>query len=145
MCFWITIGELRDLRDLRESVKASLVLVVFLTKDVLTRPWCLAEIITAIENQIPIVSVTIEGQGNSFDFAANQAFLQSPDFPSALDQANPGAVEELKKQGIDAQKMGAAIGSMLPYIISKSYNVAATERVREAQLADILDTLMEKI
>ena len=66
-------------------------------------------------------------------------------FPSALDQANPGAVEELKKQGIDAQKMSEAIGSMLPYIISKSYNVAATERVREAQLADILDTLMEKI
>ena len=111
----------------------------------LTRPWCLAEIITAIENQIPIVSVSIEGQGNSFDFAANQAFLQNPDFSSALNQVNPGAVEELTKQGIDVQTMGAAIGSMLPYIISKSYNVAATERVREAQLADILDTFMEKI
>jgi hypothetical protein len=137
--------NLLDLHDLRASVRDSLVLIVVLTKDVFTRPWCLAEIITAIESQVPIVSIHIEGQGNSYDFPSTQRFLQSPNFAEELDLANPGAVQELTNQGIDVPKMGNAIGGMLPYIISKSYNVSASERVREAQLLDIIGVITEKI
>lgn len=137
--------DLRDLLTLRDSVKASLVLVAVLTKDVFTRPWCLAEIITAIENNIPIVSINVEGQGNTFDFQATQVFLQSPSFSADLDAINPGAVEELTKQGIDVDAMAKSIGGLLPYLIAKPYNVSATERVRDAQLSDIVQVLREKI
>jgi hypothetical protein len=137
--------DLRDLRELRTAVKETLVLVVMLTKDVFTRPWCLAEIITAIASNVPIVSINIEGQGNAFDFAATQKYLQSENFADELESANPGAVKELINQEIDVSSMGKAIGAMLPYIISKGYNVSASERVREAQLLDIISVIQEKI
>jgi hypothetical protein len=137
--------NLNDLRVLLDEVKSSLVLIVILTKDVLTRPWCLAEIYSAIEAQVPIVAVNIEGQGNPYNFDASLAFLQSTDFASTLEAANPGAVDVLSKQGIDVEKLGKAVGGVLPYIIAKPYNVSASERIRDAQLLDILDAAMEKI
>jgi hypothetical protein len=133
------------LRTLRDAVRNSLVLVVVQTKDMLTRPWCLAEIFTAIESNVPIVTVAVEGQGNSFDFQAAQALLQASDFRAALEAQNPGAADELERQGLDPAHMGKTIGQVLPYIISKSFNVSASDRVREAQLGDIMTVLTEKI
>ena len=34
-------------------------LVLFLTKSLLTRPWCLIEIHTAIESSVPIVAIRV--------------------------------------------------------------------------------------
>ena len=137
--------NLRDLRGLRDAVRSTLVLVVLLTKDVFTRPWCLVEIYTAIETQIPIISVNIEGQGNAFNFQETQAYLQSQDFTTQLEHANPGASNELLAQEIDPKSLGQKVGGFIPYIIAKTYNVSASERVRDAQLGDIVDILMEKI
>ena len=47
---------------LEEHVPASEVLVVLQTKGIFTRPWCLLEIITAIKQDVPIVTVAIQGQ-----------------------------------------------------------------------------------
>jgi hypothetical protein len=137
--------DLRDLRSLRDAVKSSLVLVLLLTKDVLTRPWCLAEIYTAIENNIPIVSVKLEGQGNTYDFEQSLAFLKQSNFREALENANPGAPRELETQGIDIARMQSAIASILPYILSKKYDVSDTERIRNAQMEEIAKVILEKV
>ena len=137
--------NLRDLRGLRDAVRDTLVLIVVLTKDVFTRPWCLVEIYTAIEMQIPIISINIEGQGNAFNFQETQKYLQAEDFPAQLESVNPGASKELLSQEIDPAALGQKVGGFIPYIIAKSYNVSASERVRDAQLGDIVDVLMEKI
>jgi len=137
--------DLQDLRTLKKAVEGTLVLFVILTKDVFTRPWCLVEIYTAIQNNIPILSVAVEGQGNAFDYGQTQAFLQSADFPEKLEAVNPGAVKELEGQGIDVAQLGALIGGYLPYVIAKSYNVAASERIRHAQLEDIVEVFLSKV
>ena len=45
----------RNLDQLRDHVKNSKVLVLVQTKSVLTRPYCLIEVLTALEHRIPIV------------------------------------------------------------------------------------------
>eukprot|EP01051_Picozoa_sp_SAG22_P016608 SAG22_NODE_2376_length_2642_cov_11.644514_3_plen_104_part_00 len=46
--------DLMDLRTLLEAVRNSDVVVLFQTQRLLERPWCLLEIWTAIEAQLPI-------------------------------------------------------------------------------------------
>lgn len=94
--------ELSDLRFLQDAVLASQVVVLLQTKELLYRPFCLVEIYTALRNRIPIVPVLLEGSG--YDFAASQKFLDSPDFAAALDEHNPGASEELRRQGTRQKK-----------------------------------------
>jgi hypothetical protein len=40
--------DLRDLRELQGQLRSSDVLLFFQTKSVLTRPWCLIELYTAV-------------------------------------------------------------------------------------------------
>lgn len=47
---------------LEDHVPKSEVLVVLQTTGILTRPWCLLEIITAIKRDVPIVTVNVQGQ-----------------------------------------------------------------------------------
>lgn len=52
-------SDLADLRQLCDIVLASDALVLFLTRDLLTRPWCLIELYTAIKNNVPIVALKV--------------------------------------------------------------------------------------
>ena len=49
-----------DLESLIKAVRSTDVLVLLLTKDVMTRPWCLVEIYTALTHGVPIVPVELE-------------------------------------------------------------------------------------
>jgi len=48
-------SSLTDLRSLRDKVVSSHNFVVLLTPGVLTRPWCLVEIVTAVQSDVNIV------------------------------------------------------------------------------------------
>ena len=49
--------DLQDLKDLKENVRNSEVLLLFQSQGVLARPWCLIELATAIEYKIPILAL----------------------------------------------------------------------------------------
>jgi len=53
--------DLADLRQLCDIVMECDVLILFLTRDLMTRPWCIIELYTAITNDVPIVALKVCG------------------------------------------------------------------------------------
>merc|ERR1712137_1285892 len=60
--------DLMSLELLQDNVQNSLNLALLLTTNVLTRPWCLVEIFTAVKNGVPILPVEVPKPGNTFSF-----------------------------------------------------------------------------
>ena len=134
-CF-LDSDDLQDLRMLLDHVRESDVLVLLQTKGLLTRPWCLLEIHTAINAGVPIVAINVKG-GHPYDYAASAAFLERLD--TQLDAANPGAAQMLTDDaGLDLLDVAWRLSSVLPNIISTDLSVAASRNVIGAQLADVV-------
>ena len=136
-------NSLEDLRNIIDLIKKTKVLVILQTKGVLVRPFCLAEMSTAISFQIPIVAINIDGQGYNYEDAA--AFLGAPSFKEALEERNPGAAETLEGHGFNVDDLGQTLRSVIPNIISKPFNPMATERVRASQIDDIVEAIADKL
>ena len=86
---YLDSDDLRDLRKLLDAVKDSDVLVLMQTRHLLSRPWVLLEIYTAITNAVPIVTLRVAGPA-SYSFADAQYFLDN--FETELERRNPGIV-----------------------------------------------------
>lgn len=71
--------NLRDLTQLERHVKESAVLVLIQSRSVLTRPWCVLELLTAIKYQVPIVGLCLVGVGRAYDFADAAHWLTNLD------------------------------------------------------------------
>ena len=94
---FIDSDNLKDLRKLQQHVRDTDVLVLLLTTNFLTRPWCLLEIYTAITDSVPIVALTVNG-AHPYNYSQAAAFLEELD--TRLEQANPGAMQLLVDHGI---------------------------------------------
>merc|ERR1719265_1625239 len=66
--------NLISLTMLKEHVKRSHNLILLLTPDVLMRPWCLVEIATAFEHEVPIVLVRVERPGFNFEYPTEEFY-----------------------------------------------------------------------
>lgn len=129
--------DLKDLRSLIEHVRQSDVLVLIQTAHVLERPWCLLEILTAIDADVPIVGVTLLGSDAPYDFSdANQLL---GDLAAELDRRNPGAAEQVRKFYPDMREAGVKLSTTLPSLISKRVDYSMSKRVLDAMLLDVLD------
>ena len=106
--------DLQHLSHLLDQVRASDTVVVLLTKNVLSRPWCLLEIYTAIQAHIPIITVQVRGQ---VDWNADVIGFLS-DLESSLNRVNPGAIGDIVKAGLRVSDIGEVLGSALPNIIT---------------------------
>jgi hypothetical protein len=92
---FIDVDQLQDLgKLLREHVAMTRVLVLLQTKEVLYRPFVLAEIYTALMEGIAVVPVVLNKKG--YDFEQVSKFLSASDFPQQLEKANPGTLDVLK-------------------------------------------------
>ena len=60
-CF-LDSDDLRDLRQLLVSVRNSDVLVILQSADILSRPWCILEMVAAIDAWVPIVAINVQGK-----------------------------------------------------------------------------------
>ena len=71
--------ELQEItpETLQSAVKSSKVFILLLTNEVLTRPWCLLEIYTALENKIPVIPVRIERQRLNYSYSGAADFLSN--------------------------------------------------------------------
>ena len=61
-CF-LDSDDLRDLRLLQQAVRESDCLILVQSKSVLFRPYCILEMVTAIEARVPIVGVSLSVAG----------------------------------------------------------------------------------
>ena len=58
-----------------QAVRESEVLLLVQSESVLTRPYCLLEMVTAIEARVPIVGVNLAGKPQAYDFANAANYL----------------------------------------------------------------------
>ena len=94
---FLDADNLTDLRDLLDCVRNSDVLVLMWTKDVLSRPWCLAEINAAAEARVPIIVVKIN---NSYSSPISRIGTILSDLSGYLERTNKAALGELQGEEI---------------------------------------------
>ena len=134
--------DLSDLRNLLQHVMQTKVLVLLQTKSVLTRPWVIIELFTAITSGLPIVALNVQN-ANPYDYAAASDFLMH--FDKDIDIANPGAAQLLIDMGIDPVDVAWRLSDCLPNIISTDFNPNASEKVLQASLEDLADAMRKTV
>ena len=130
--------DLSDLRNLLQHVMQTKVLVLLQTKSVLTRPWVIIELFTAITHDIPIVALNI-ANSYPYNYAEAENFLMH--FDEEIDIANPGAAQLLIDMGIDPVDVAYRLSDCLPNIISTNFNPNASEKILQASLEDLVDAM----
>jgi len=126
--------DLTDLTILQERVFHSHNIVLLLTKGVLTRPWVLVEIVTAISWCIPVLLVAVEKAGSKFEFPEEPFYEQfrKGEILSKQDMA------VLADCGISPDEVVRALkGALKRIAVPYSPHKAAT--IRRAELQALLD------
>lgn len=128
--------NLTDLKTLTEHVKRSRNLILLLTPDVLTRPWCLVEIVIAQRNNVPILPVEVQRPGDKFEYPSEEFYerLRKGEVISDSDQSL------LVQEGIEPQHLEAAVREVFTKI-ALPFSPQRTCRIRQAELLDILNRL----
>ena len=131
--------DLSDLRNLLDSVKNTKVLVLLQSKRVLTRPWVILELHTALTNDVPIVALNVQKESCRYDYAEALSFLMH--FDEEIEVANPGAAELLIDMGVDPVDVAWRLSDSLPNIISTNFDPNSSEKVLQASLEDLVDSM----
>jgi len=138
-CF-LDSDDLRDLRLLQQSVRESDCLILVQSKSVLSRPYCLLEMVTAIEARVPIVGVSLAVGGHEM-----YRFEQAPSFLAhlerTLEQANPGASSVLTRANVALGYASRLLASTIPEIISIQFNPSASRNMLAASVADVASAM----
>ena len=139
-CCFLDSDDLKDLSQLTKHVRDSEVLVLVQTKSVLTRPWVLIELVTAVRAGIPIVGVSLDGRKDAeYSHDAARDLLLNLD--ERLESLTPGAAAALREQAVDPREAAWLLSSTLPQIISVALNVCASRRLLAATIDDLVDAL----
>ena len=135
--------DLSDLRMLLDHVKESQVLVLLQSRGVLTRPWVIMELHTAITNGVPVVALNVQKASCSYDYAAASEYLLH--FDKDIDIANPGAAQLLIDWGIDPVDCAYLLSDSLPNVISTNLDPNGSERQIQASLEDLADAMRKAV
>jgi len=133
--------HLRNLRSLEQHVRDSDVLVVVQSANFLTRPYCLLELLFAIETETPIVGVCLSGGPSAYDFAGAATLLTNLD--SQLEPRAPECVQVLRENKVDLLDAAWKLGSTIPHAISVSLNTSASRNVLAATMEDIMEAIRQ--
>ena len=112
--------------------------VLFQSRKVLERPWCLLELYTAVMEGVPIVALNCAGKGYDFGKAADLLLH----LETKLAKLNPSAVQVLKQQGLDPLHAAHVLSSALPNIISVHLNTSASRVAIKATMVDLVNAMM---
>ena len=123
-----------DLHDVRSSE----CVVLFQSKGVLTRPWCLIELYTAATSGVPSVCLRILGSF-PYDFALAADFLAHLD--SRLEGASPGATQLLLDNGVDLVDCAYRLSDAVPKAISVAFDASSTHDAINAAILDLAGSI----
>ena len=130
--------DLTDLRMLLDHVRDSDCLVLLLTRSVLTRPWCLLELMAAVEAQIPIVMVHLHGP-SPYEEGPSLALLRHLD--SLLEELSPGASELLRQHGVETSDAAHKLSQALVHVPTVALDTAASRSVLSASIEDLVERM----
>jgi len=130
---FIDTKDLEDLRELQDHVKRTHNLVLLLTPGVLSRPWCLVEIATAVQHEVELVPVEIQRPGNKFEYPTEEFYENLIDGRFLT----PAAVRILEEEGISLTDIAAAIRQVFMKI-ALPFSPQKSSSIRQAELSDIL-------
>lgn len=125
--------DLRDLNDLKRHVLLSHNIVFLLTRGVLTRPWCLLELVTAIRSGAYILPVLVEEPSTAFEFP-DEAYYERLRAGQALDEA---CAKFLASEGVDLLELEQTLRQVFRRI-ALPFSPHKTAKVRRAELGDLL-------
>ena len=128
--------DLQDLSKLRDHVRESKCILLLQTKSVLTRLWCLIELVTAIDAGVPIVGVSITSGQAPYDFAAASSFMTHLD--TMVDAETKAQLSVL---GVDVVDATFKLANTLPNIISVPLNMNESRAVLSARIGDIVGAM----
>jgi len=139
---YLDSSTLSDLRTLfTEGVHQSDVILLLATPGVLTRPWCLLEILEATKTKIPILPVGMTGK--TWDIATMRAYINN--LEAEMTQTNPTALTLLNKHtNDDLTELKAAVNAVLDTFESNPrlvWNPHAGDRAILASLQDIVERM----
>jgi hypothetical protein len=112
--------DLEDLRSLLQHVKNSRVIVLLQSKGVLTRPWVILELYTAITQGVPVVALNVQ---NAFRYDYGMALDFLCHFDREIELANPGAASMLMDHNVDPVEVAYRLSDALPNIISTDFSI----------------------
>lgn len=125
--------ELRDLNNLKEHVRKSHNLLLLLTPGVLTRPWCLIEIVVAIQAGVQVVPVEVQRRGISFEYPTEDYYERL----AKEQELDAGAMALITAEDISLSDLEEALRKVF-LRIALPFSPHKTANVRMAELKDIL-------
>lgn len=130
---FIDSEDLVDLTLLKDHVRKSRSLLLLLTPGLLSRPWCLLEIVTALRSDVTIVPVEIQRPGMKYQYPDDrfyEEFLRG-------DHVSSEGIELLEQEGVQLQEVAAAIRKVFMKI-ALPFSPHKTRTVRDAEINDVL-------
>jgi len=131
--FFLDSEDLTTLKALQTRVRASHNMVLLLTKSVLSRPWCLIEIVTAIEAGVRVLPVLLLKGFNDFEFP-DEAFYTDLLEGKVL---NESGMQILIESGVTTQQVETCIREVMQRI-AIPYSPHRAEVIRKAELQALL-------
>ena len=109
------------------------VLVLLLTVGVLSRPWCILELYTALTNDVPIVLLEV---CNSFPFLFDEAQIYLNNFAEAAEATNPEIRLLLSQHNLTLRQVGKVLidGIFRPGQLRSTFTPNASQHVLDAEL-----------
>ena len=127
------------LGNLVANVKKSKNILIFLSPNYTSSPYCLVELCTAVQCGAKISTVLVHKPGlGQFNFEQMNALLKSGDVSALLDE---GGWSLVKEQGITKDMIITAMKAVIN-VKAFPFHVDASERSKNAQLEDIWDGIM---
>ena len=136
--------DLRDLSKLIHHVQQSRRLVLVQTRNVLARPYCILELLTAIESQIPIVCVAVGGKPQEIAYNYEEITRLMTWMDTDLEKWNPGAADVLRDHGYeDLTDVAYRLSTIIPKTISVPLNTGDSRNRLHASIEDVVSAMKE--
>ena len=127
----------------REWLKESRMVVVLLSRKLLTDPRALLEIWTAMEMHLPIVTVLVAGTGYDYEEASNTM----TNLERAMEQAGKGSASQLLDElpdGKTVNEVGGRLNSCLTAIIAITWSLTTSKNQTDALVDQILTRMPKR-
>ena len=140
---FLDADNLTDLRELLHCVETSDALILMYTKGVLSRPWCLLEIVTAVQNSIPVIVMRV---ANAFAGDVDEISTILDDLPGYLANSNPMAEETLRAFNYSASIVGPQIKAALHLSLDDviSFDPHQSAVILQNQISQVAAALVDK-
>jgi hypothetical protein len=126
--------DLRDTASLERHVRRTHNLVLLLTPNLLSRPWCLLEMVTAVRNNVEILPVNIQRPGESAFKYPDGEFFQKPSRGETLAKDD---LKFLRSKGVKPKDLLSL--KKVFQKIATPFSPHQSGGIREAELRQILD------